>query len=62
MTSNHPKRITLYDSTHMMSMVDSVTIGVETLRIDIGCFLEKEFNELIRMNSRIIIIPNCKSR
>ena len=33
-----------------MSMVDPVTIGVETLRIDSECFLEKEFTELTRMN------------
>ena len=32
----------------MMSMVDFVAIGVETLRIDSGCSLEKEFTELIR--------------
>ena len=33
-----------------MSMADPVAIGVETLRIDSGCFLEKEFSELIHMN------------
>ena len=49
-TSNYPKRITLYNSTHMMSMADPIAIGVETLRIDSGCTLEKEFIELIRMN------------
>ena len=36
--------------THIMSMVDNVAIGVETLRIDSGCSLEKEFSELIHMN------------
>ena len=33
-----------------MSMVDLVSIGVETLRIDSGCSLEKEFTELIHLN------------
>ena len=49
-TSNYPKRISLPDLTHMMSMVDPVAIGVETPRIDSGCSLEKEFTELIRLN------------
>ena len=34
----------------MMSMADPIAIGMETLRIDSGCFLEKEFTELICMN------------
>ena len=49
-TSNYPERITLSNPTHMMSVVDLIAIGVETLRIDSGCSLEKEFTELIRMN------------
>ena len=49
-TSNYLERIALYDPSHMMSMADSIAIGVETLRIDSGCSLEKEFTELIRMN------------
>ena len=49
-TSNYLERITLSDLTHMKSMADPVAIGVETLRIDSGCSLEKEFTELIRMN------------
>ena len=49
-TSNYPKRITLSDLTHMMSMADPVAIGVETPMIDNGYSLEKEFTELIRMN------------
>ena len=49
-TSNYLKRIVLLDPTHMMSMVDPVAISLETLRIDSGCSLEKEFTELIRMN------------
>ena len=50
-TSNYSERISLSNPTHMMSMVDPITIGLETLRIDSGCSLEKEFTELIRMNS-----------
>ena len=41
--SNYLERITLFDPTHTMSMVDLVDISVETLRIDSGCSLEKEF-------------------
>ena len=48
--SNYPERIVLSNPTHMMSMVDPIAIGMETLRIDSGCSLEKEFTELIRMN------------
>ena len=50
MTSNHLERITLYDPTQMMSMSDHVSIDVETLRIDSGCSLEKEFTKLLCMN------------
>ena len=50
--SNYPERILLYDDlTHTMSMTDPIAIGVETLRIDRGCSLEKEFTELICTNS-----------
>ena len=42
--------ITLSNLTHMISMANLVAIGVETPRIDSGCFLEKEFTELICMN------------
>ena len=49
-TSSYPERIALSNPSHMMSMVDPIAIGVETLRTDSGCFLEKEFIELIRMN------------
>ena len=48
--SNYPERISLSNLTDMMSMADPIAIGVETLRIDSGCSLEKEFTELIRMN------------
>ena len=50
MTSNYPERITLSNPTHMMSMTNPVAISVETLRIESGCSLEKEFIELILMN------------
>ena len=49
-TSNYPERIARSNSSLMMSMADPIAIGVETLRIDSGCSLEKEFTELIRMN------------
>ena len=49
-TSNYPERISLFNPTHMMSMADPIAIGVERLRIDSECSLEKEFTELIRMN------------
>ena len=49
-TSNYLEIIALSNPSHMMSMADPIAIGVETLRIDSGCSLEKEFIELIRMN------------
>ena len=49
-TSNYLKRIALSNPTHIMSMADAIAIGVETVRIDSGCSLEKEFTELIHMN------------
>ena len=57
-TLNYPERITLTNLTHMMNIVDLVVIGMETLRIDSGCYLEKEFTELIRMNPLMVIIYN----
>ena len=60
-TLNYLERIILFDPTHMMSMVDPLAIDVETLRIESGCSLEKEFNELIRMNRLIVIILDCQS-
>ena len=42
-TSNYSERTTLSDLTDTMSMVDLVAIDVETLKIDSGCSLEKEF-------------------
>ena len=49
-TLNYLEIIPLSNPTHMMSMVDVVAIGVETLGIDSGCSLKKEFIELIHMN------------
>ena len=60
-TSNNPERIALSNPTHMMSIIDPIAIGVETLRIDSGRSLEKEFTELIRMNPRIVIYLNFQS-
>ena len=49
-TSNYSERIAVSNLSHMMSMVDPIAISVETLRIDSGCSLEKEFTDMIRMN------------
>ena len=54
-TSNYLERIILSNLTHMMSMADPIAIGVETLRIDSGCSLEKEFIELIHMNPLMVL-------
>ena len=55
MTSNYLKIISQSYSTYTISMADPVAISVETLRIDSGCSLDKEFTELICMNSRMIL-------
>ena len=34
----------------MMSILDPVVASVEMLKIDSGCYLEKEFTKLIHMN------------
>ena len=60
-TSNYQKRIVLYNLTHMMSMTDPVAIGVETIRIDSGCSLEKEFIEFFLYESLNGIIQDCQS-
>ena len=52
-TSNYLERIALSNPTHMMSMTDPIAIGVEILRIDSRCSLEKEFTELICMNPSV---------
>ena len=48
-TSKHLERIKLFDPTHIICMADSIAVSVETLRIDSGYSLEKEFTELICM-------------
>ena len=60
-TSNYSKRIALSDPTHMMGITDLVLINMETLRINYGCYLEKNFTKLIRMNPQMVIILNCLS-
>ena len=42
--------LTTAQNASSMSMTDLVAISVETLRIDSGYSLEKEFIKLIRMN------------
>ena len=59
-TLNYLERIILSDPTHMMDIADPVAIDMETLRIDSGCSLEKEFTELIHMNPLMVIIHNCQ--
>ena len=54
-TLNYPETMTLSNPTHMMSMADPIAISVETLRIDNGCSLEKEFTELICMNPLMVL-------
>ena len=49
-TLHYLEIITLYDPTHMINMVDHIAIGVETLKIDSGWSLKKEFTELILIN------------
>ena len=36
-------------------MADLIVITVETIKIDTGCSLEKEFTELICMNSLMVV-------
>ena len=40
-TSNYLERITLFDLTHIMSVVDPIDINVKTPRIDSGYYLKK---------------------
>ena len=49
-TLNYPKRIALFDPTHVMSMAGPLAIVIEMLRIENGRSLENEFTELICMN------------
>ena len=57
-TSNYLERISLFDLTHMMSMVDPMAMGVETPKIDSGRSLENEFTKLICMNPSMILCQN----
>ena len=54
-TLNYLKRIALSNPSHMMNMADPIDIGVETLKIDSGYSLEKEFTQLIRMNPSMVL-------
>ena len=56
--SDYPERKTLFDSTHVMNMIDPMAIYVETLMMDSGCSLEKQYTELIHMNPKMIL---CKT-
>ena len=40
----------LSNLTHMMNMTNPIAIAMEIPRIDSGCYLEKEFTKLIRIN------------
>ena len=53
-TLNYLERIALSELTYMISMANLIIISVETLKIDSGCSLEKEFTELIRIKSLMI--------
>ena len=50
-TSSYEEIITLFNRIHMMRMSDPMFICVETTRIDNECSLEKEFIELIQVDS-----------
>ena len=53
--SNYLERITISHPTDMMRMADPVAIDLEIVTLDSGCFLEKEFTKLIRMNPWMIL-------
>ena len=48
---NYLEKIGVSDVALMMSVADHVAMNVETLKINSGCSLEKEFTKLARMNS-----------
>ena len=54
-TINYPKRIKLFDLTHMISMTNLVAINAETPMIDSGCSLEKAFTALICINQLMVL-------
>ena len=43
------EKVVLSNLTHMMSMVNPLSINVETPKIDNGCSLKKEFTKLINI-------------
>ena len=53
--SNYLERIILSNPSHIISMTNPIVIGMEILRIDIGCSLEKELAKLIRMNPCMVL-------
>ena len=59
--SNYLKRITLYDLAHLMSMTNHIVFGVEILKIDSWCCLEKEVTKLIRMNRSLVLCWDLRS-
>ena len=54
-TLNYLERLTLFDLAHMMNMANLEGINIETPRIDCRCSLEKDFAELIYMNSSKVL-------
>ena len=54
-TLNYQERIEISNPIHMMSMVDPIAIGVETLMIYSGCSLEKDFTKFICMNPCLVL-------
>ena len=48
---NYVERISFSDLTHMMIMIDLIAIGVESLKVNSRCYVEKELYELIYMNA-----------
>ena len=59
--SNYLERISLFDLTHRMNMVDLVAISEETPIIDSGDSLKKDSTELIQVNPQMGIIQNYQS-
>ena len=39
-----------------MSILDPVVASVEMLKIDSGCYLEKEFTKMIHMNPYMVLL------
>ena len=45
----------MYVHTHMIKMIDLCAVYVETLRSDIECSLEKDFNEMVFINPSMVL-------